>query len=99
MFIKGEGTSRIHKLLHYNTVETRSNTNVGVQKITDRASYKMYFTYLTRFLCVVNNKFVAWAVASCMRTHPQTWHEPLTVSFTQFEYSSSQIPVAANEAM
>ena len=34
-------------------------------------SYKLYFTNLTWFLCVVNNNFLAWAVASCMGTRSQ----------------------------
>ena len=29
-----------------------------------------------------NNKFLAWAIASCMRTLSQIWHRPFTVSFT-----------------
>ena len=36
----------------------------------------MYFTHLTPFLRVVNNKSLAWVIASRMRTHSQTWHRP-----------------------
>ena len=28
------------------------------------------------------NRLLAWAIASRMRTHCQTWHRPFTVSFT-----------------
>ena len=37
---------------------------------------------MTPFLRAVNNKSLAWAIASRMRTHSQTWHRPFTVSFT-----------------
>ena len=43
---------------------------------------QMYFTHLTLFLRVVNNKSLAsWAIVSSMRTHSETWHRPFTVSF------------------
>ena len=38
--------------------------------------------HLTPFLRVVNNKSLAWAIASRKRTRSQTWHRPFTVSFT-----------------
>ena len=44
----------------------------------------VFHTFDSVSLCCkqVNNKALAWAIASRMRTHSQTWHRLFTVSFT-----------------